>query len=256
MEIHQLNVSNIKCEEHSQRFAIDEEKMLELVGSIRENGLLQPVTVKKKDEGFVLVFGHRRLEACKRLGWKIIPAIIKHGDEAKMRGITFAENFFSEDLSTVELAVAIADEHKNERMSIDRMAAGFNKSPDWVRRQISICSWPENILEAMHQGKISTAAASNLALITDDQYRKMLLEQAVDNGATARTTAAWLQAWRSCLPLEKALEQPPVEAGSNVMPLLPQAPCAICMVPHRTDALSYVPVCVECMATVRSAGQG
>lgn len=254
MKIIELVIGAVKFEEHSQRIEVDEEKMLDLAASIQGEGLLQPISVKKADDGYVVVCGHRRLEACKRLGWETVPVIVVQGDEASMRSKTFAENFFSEDLTALELAVGIAEEYKSGRMTIERMAAGFKRSPDWVRRQIAVCGWPEDVHEAIHCGKLSIAAASNLALVTEDFYRKSLVSQACENGATARTTSAWLQAWRSMLPLEEAVEQEPVPAGEVPVPMVPQAPCLACHEVYRTDELSHVPICRHCIKVISEAG--
>lgn len=255
MELMELPINEITADEHSQRIELDEEKMSELVGSVQNEGLLQPITVKRAGEGFVVVCGHRRLEACKRIGWEKIPALMAKGDEAGMRSMTFAENFFSENLTPVELAVAIADEYKEGRMTIERMALAFRRTPDWVRRQIAICGWPEDVLEGIHTGKLSIAAASNLACITEDHYRQSLVGQAVENGATARTTSAWLQAWRSMIPLAEAKEVPPVEPGESVMPLVPQAPCIACHNVYRSDELCHVPLCQHCVRLLSTAPQ-
>jgi len=109
-------------------------------------------------------------------------------------------------------------------------------------------------LEAIHNGKISVTAASNLACVEDDVYREFLVRQAVENGATARATAAWLQAWRSMVPASEAITREPVPAGPGVTPAVPQAPCIVCANVFRTDELSHVPVCVHCIRTIRDIG--
>jgi ParB family chromosome partitioning protein len=70
MEHKTIPVHTIQSDEHSQRIEFNEEKMQELVGSILSDGLLQPIVVKPIDGGFVVVAGHRRLEACKRVAGK------------------------------------------------------------------------------------------------------------------------------------------------------------------------------------------
>jgi len=132
-----------------------------------------------------------------------------------------------------------------------------HRSENWVRAQLSLLAWPADVLEVIHNGKISVSAASNLALITDSAYRGFLLRNAVEQGATARTTAAWLQAWRAALPQEQALEQPPVSGPAPVTPALPQAPCIVCNEMFRTDGLAMVMVCTSCINAIRaSAVQG
>lgn len=253
MELSLIDVCRINPDKRSQRIETDEEAMSELVGSIRSEGLNQPIKVTENKDGYDVVFGHRRLEACKRLGWSQIPAIIEQGDEAHIRSMTFSENFFRSDLTPVELAVAIADEYKEGRMSVERLAQCFKRSTDWVRRQIAICGWPEDVIAGIHTGRLSVAAAENLVCITEDFYRKSLVSQAVENGATARTTSAWLQAWRSMIPLEAAIETEPVEGQDHPAPLVPQAPCLACHEVFRTDELSHVPLCAQCIKIISTA---
>jgi len=256
MDLQLIETCKIKSEDHSQRIAMNEEKMSELVGSIQNDGLLQPITVKCDGDGYTVVFGHRRLEACKRSGWTHIPAFIAQGDEAKLHGLTFSENFFRDDLTAVELAAAIAEEYQSGRMTIERLAQGFRRSTDWVQKQIAICGWPQDVLEGMHTGNLSVAAAANLACITEDFYRKSLVGQAVDNGATARTTSAWLQAWRSMLPLAEATKVEPEPGSPSIQPMVPQAPCLACHDVFRCDQLSHVPLCAACIKLISTAGQG
>jgi ParB family chromosome partitioning protein len=247
LDIQEIPVGIITAEKHSQRLEINEEKMSELVSAISSDGLLQPLSVRENGEEYVIVFGHRRFEACIRLGWETVPCIIAHGDEASLRRKTFNENFFREDLTPVEQAVAIAAEVKEKRMTIEQLAFGFKKTVEWVRRQIAICGWPEEVLDAIHTGKLSVAAASNLAIITEGHYRQMLVRQACENGVTARTTSAWLQAWRSMLPPAEAIKAEPVDGAEPVTPLVPQAPCLVCHEVFRTDELCHVPLCSHCI---------
>ncbi|NVM24124.1 MAG: ParB/RepB/Spo0J family partition protein [Desulfobacterales bacterium] len=249
----EIPISKIKAGEHEQRFEDDDDEIIDLAGSIRRVGLLDPLCVSESGDGYMLIAGHRRLEACKRAGETIVPCLVKSGDEATRREITFAENFFRKDLTALEQAVAIANEFKEGRMTIEQLAAGFRKTTDWVRRQIAICSWPQDVLEGIQTRKLSVAAASNLACITEDHYRQMLVRHAVDNGATARTTAAWLQAWKSLLPPAEAIEQEPVDPDAPAVPMVPQSLCLVCHDVFRVDELSHVPLCSHCINAISNA---
>lgn len=254
-----MQTKNIKTEfisigDHVQRFAYNEEKMAELVGSILRRGLIQPLTVKPDGKGYIVVAGHRRFEGCKRAGLDPIPCSVARGDDAAMAEITFAENFFRDDLSPVEQAVAIAKEYQSGSMTVEQLAAGFRRSVDWIKRQVAITEWPEDVLDCMHRDGISVAAAANLALVDDDSYRHFLIRNAVDNGVTARTTAGWLQAYRASRPAEIAEV---LQGDENEAPLSPAAPQGICMCcgeQHRVDAMSHVPLCPPCIQHIRGPG--
>jgi len=254
--IKEIQVNRIEVGSHEQRFEDEDEEIYKLAQSIKRLGLLNPLCGVEDGDDYLVIAGHRRLEACKRIGKEIVPCLVAVGDEATRREMTFAENFFSKNLTPVELAVAIADEVKEKRMTVEQLAAGLRRTTDWVRRQISVVSWPRDVLEGIHTGKLSVAAASNLACITEDFYRRSLVSQAVENGATARTTSAWLQAWRSMLPLAEAVETEPEPGESRPQPMVPQAPCLACHEVFRSDELSHVPLCAHCIRVISTAGQG
>ena len=254
--IRAIPIHKIKAGEHEQRFDDVDDEISELAGSIQRLGLLDPLCVVETGDGYLLIAGHRRMEACKRIGLEVVPCLVAVGDEATKREITFAENFFRKNLTPIEQAVAIATEVKEKRMTVEQLAAGFRKTTEWIRRQIAICGWPEDVLEGIHTGKLSIAAAANLACITEDYYRKMLVRQACENGATARTTSAWLQAWRSMLPPSEAIKQEPEDPDAPAMPMVPQAPCLVCHDVFRVDELSHVPLCSHCIKILSTQGQG
>ena len=138
-------------------------------------------------------------------------------------------------------------------MTAEQVAAGFHRSEHWVAQQVAILGWPDDVLAAVHAGSMSVAAASNLALVTDDNYRSFLVRNATESGITARVSAAWLQAWRSMAPPEEAIVSEPEPGGSAVVPAVPQAPCICCAEIKRTDSLSSVLICAPCINTLRSA---
>ena len=255
MQIVDIPIGKVKPGDYAQRFRLDEEKLSELVGSIRRQGLIQPVSVKEVDGEYIVVSGHRRYEACRRAGLEVIPCEVVGGEEAFVRERTFAENFFREDLSPIEQAVSISKEYEAGTMTVEQMAAGFRRSVDWVKRQIGITRWPEDVLEAIHVHGVSVAAASSLALVDDESYRRFLIRNAIENGVTARTTAGWLQAYRASQP-SQIVEA--VEGGKEAQPLTPAAPqglCTCCGIMHRVDAMSHIPVCPRCIAVVREVGR-
>lgn len=255
-DIKVIPVNKIKVGEYEQRFDDEDPEIAELGQSIQRLGLLNPLCVTESGDGFLLVAGHRRMEACRRIGMELVPCLVVIGNEATKREVTFAENFFKKNLTPIEQSAAIANEVEEKRMTVEQLAAGFRKTTDWVRRQIAICAWPKDVLEGIHTGKLSIAAASNLACITEEYYRKMLVRQAVDNGATARVTSAWLQAWRAMLPPAEAIKQEPEDPDAPTIPMVPQGPCLVCHDVFRVDEMSHVPLCSHCIKALSTAMLG
>lgn len=255
-EIKEIPIGKIKVGEHDQRIEIDDEELDGLVVSIRRLGLVYPCIVVPQGDEFLLVEGHRRLAACKKLDKQTVRCSVEDASREKASEIAFAGNFFRKELTSVELASGINDMLVNKIKTVAEIAAGFHRSENWVLSMAAICSWPQDVLEAMHHCGLSISAASNLALVTEDTYRDFLLRNAVESGASARTTAAWLQAWRSMQPAEEAITAEPVSGPPPPAPMLPQAPCFCCSTVLPMNELSHVPICGECVKVVRQVTMG
>jgi len=247
-----IKVSQIEVGKHEQRLEEDPADFAELVNSIGRIGLLVPLVVTENEGTFELVAGHRRLAAVKKLGYSEVLCILRTTTETVEAEITFAENFCRKSLSPIEQACAIEQCYKEGSMTVAEMAKAFHRSEHWVAAQMAMTEWPKDVLEAIHLELISVSAAHNIAQITDDVYRAFLLQTAVESGATARSTAAWLQGWRSSQSPEEAIENEPAAPGPPQQPLVPQMPCLCCGTILRMDQMSHVPMCQSCIHTIRN----
>lgn len=253
-ELGQIPIGQIQVGEHAQRIDAEDPDTIELAASIKRVGIINPLVVTKRGEDLVLVAGHRRLVAAGLAGLKVVPCFVRTTQPEVDAEISFAENFFRKDLSPVELAAALKDCLIGETMTVKQLAAFFHKSEHWVHSMVAIADWPADVLGAIHEKGISVAAASNLVLVTDEEYRLFLLRNAVEQGATARTTAAWLQAFQSFQPPEEAITAEPVPPGAPQVPMVPQAPCLCCSQLFEVNMMSHVPVCGACIQLLRVAG--
>ncbi len=253
-EIIEIPISEIKVGEHEQRLERVDEGIDGLAASIGRVGLVYPLVVASEGDEFILVEGHRRLEACKRLGLQKVKCMEIDTGKENEEEIAFAGNFFRKDLSPIELAAALKDCLDRGTMDVKEIAAGFHRSEHWVCSMIAIADWPADVQEAIHEEKISVSAASNLACVTDESYRAFLVRNAVEQGATARTTAAWLQAWRAIQPQEEAITAEPVMGRPALSPAVPQAPCLCCSQLFEVNQMSHVPVCGGCIQIIRQVG--
>jgi len=253
-EVREVPTEKIKTGEHDQRLETEDPSIAELAASIGRIGIINPLVVVDVDGELHLIAGHRRLVAARMAGKLIVPCIVRTSEKAVDTEITFAENFFRKDLSPVELSCALADCVNAGNMDVKGIAAGFHRSEHWVHKMIAICAWPADVQEAVHNENISVSAASNLACVTDNDYRIFLVRNAVEQGATARTTAAWLQAWQAYQPPEQAITMEPVAAGMPQVPLVPQAPCICCGQIFPVNELSHVPMDGGCIQIIRQVG--
>ncbi|MBA7544825.1 Nucleoid occlusion protein [subsurface metagenome] len=253
-EIVEIPIEKIKVGEHEQRLDMQDPGVSELAASIRRIGILSPLLVVTDGDDVLLIAGHRRLVAARLAGLKIIPCIVRASEKGVDEEVTFAENFFRRDLSPVELACAIKDCMQGGVMTVKELAAGFHKTERWVYSMIDLAEWPDDVLEAIHIGKISVAAAENLVEVNDKEYRKFLLRNAMEQGASAKATAGWLQQWRSVQTPQEQIQTESVGGSAPITPLVPQAPCLCCSQTFPVNEMSHVPLCGACIQILRVAG--
>ncbi len=246
-----VSIGLISVGENQTRLDMDAEGLTELASSIQRVGMISPIVVCKKDDKLVVVAGHRRLAAAQKINMLSVPVIIRDIEMSEIKEIAIAENLFRMDLTPLEQAASIKDVIDSGALTIEQVSDGMHRSENWVQSQLDLLCWPDDVLQSIHTGFLSVSAASNLALITDDTYRDFLLKNARENGATARTTAAWLQAWRSMAPPAVAVEAQPLPASENPLPAVPQSPCIVCSQLQRTDGLAMVLVCPPCITAIR-----
>lgn len=250
-EIVLIPIGKLVHGDYANRASLDDEAISDLASSIGRLGVLNPLLVVPAGDSFTIIAGHRRLIAAQRAGLSQLPCIVREDDVAGTREISLVDNVLREALTPIEVACAIKDAVDNKITTVEDIAGSMHRTVRWVAAQIAMLSWPADVLEVIQNESLSVSAASNIALVEEDNYRQFLLRNATEQGATARTTAAWLQAYRASKPPEIAITAEPVLAGSRVTPAVPQAPCLCCGDVFRTDELSHVPICTACIKVIR-----
>lgn len=254
MEIVEIQLSKIVVGKHEQRLDMQDPGVSELAASIRRIGIISPLVVVNDGDDVLLIAGHRRLMAARMAGLSVVPCFVRASEKGVDEEVTFAENFFRRDLSPVELACAIKDCMQGGVLTAKELAAGFHRTENWVLSMIELADWPDDILEAIHTEKISVAAAGNLVEVHDKEYRKFLVRQAVDGGASAKATAAWLQQWRSVQTPQEQIQAEPGIGSQMATPVTPLAPCLCCSQTFPVNEMSHVPLCGACIKILSVAG--
>jgi len=202
-----LELEKIDAGENPLRLEGENKGIAELAVSISRIGLINPLVVAPDGERYRLIAGHRRYAACRRAGLKEVTVRVTGTDQREICEVALAENLFRRDLSPIEMAVAVVALIKEGSMDREQVASVCHRSTAWVKEQEEILSWPPDVKMAIHDGWLSVSAGSNIALVEDDSHRRLLLSRVKEDGnTTARTTAAWFQAWRSSAPSQEAIQ--------------------------------------------------
>lgn len=245
-ELKNIEVIKINEDDYKMRESIGGVPFDELVSSIMRDGLLVPILLRPVEDGYTVVAGHRRFAAVKKLSWHYIPAQILGKDEKVGWGGAFAENMFRQDLTPIEEAAAVKDCIDNGAYTVETLSRALGRSGAWIRERLEMMSWPDDVLAVVHDGTLSVSAARNLTRIDEEAHRGMLLQYAVDNGATARITAAWFQSYQAGKIVDQPGDIEPVPAHSVLPPVEPYTPCVMCGQKYKMVELRYTPVCSDC----------
>lgn len=229
---------------------MDPDGLRDLADTIARHGLLHPITVRTHGTRFEVIAGARRAAAFELLGKSHIPAYVRDAGDAHAAVLKFTENRARTNLTVVEEAHALARMLPDHDDDVAKLAAHLGVQKHWTARRLEILSFPQDLIAALADNRITLAAARPLALITEDTARGYYLDNAINQGASGRTTSAWAQAHIANTPFDPATP-PPTDPGQP-RPPPPQITqnCFGCAVIARPADLTYLPFCVECARTL------
>ncbi|HEL1557530.1 TPA: ParB/RepB/Spo0J family partition protein [Streptococcus suis] len=168
-ELHYLKIKDIQANPYQPRLHFDEEKLLELAQSIKENGVIQPIIVRRSPLiGFELLAGERRLRASQLAGLTEIPAVIKHLSDDDLLYQAIIENLQRSDLNPIEEA------HSYEKLiekglTHDEIAQIMGKSRPYITNLLRLLHLSESTRQAVETGKITQGHARQLVSLSEKQ---------------------------------------------------------------------------------------
>lgn len=221
----QLALALIDDPERPSRESFDEEKLEELIASIRDAGLIQPISVVEAGDRYRVLAGHRRLIACRALGFVKISARVYPAGTSLAAVVQVHENAIREDLNPAEEAQWWWELLEREcNGDTNALAALLKLSREHVERRLSLKTGDPDIFSALGQGLIGAGVAEELNRIKDRARRVMYLDAAVRGGATRALVRQWRQQGEALDALQGA---PPVPAEAISEAAFPAAPARI-----------------------------
>ncbi len=155
------------------------EGIVELVSSIREKGLIQPIIVRPVRNRFQVVAGARRLEACKTLRWSRVPCIIRELTDIDSYEIALTENIQRKTMNAIEEAEAFRTYiEKNGWGGESQLARKIGKSQEYVSQRISLLSLPRSVQREIIGRQINPSAAQEITRLSDRRAQKALSDLA------------------------------------------------------------------------------
>jgi ParB family transcriptional regulator, chromosome partitioning protein len=185
-EVIDIDLDSIEPNPFQPRKHFDIESLQELAESIRINGVLQPIIVKKVAAGYMLVAGERRCKASKIAGFTTVPAIVRDYNNQYLAELALLENIQREDLTIVEEAEAYKNAIDSLRLTHLELSQKIGKSRSYVSNTLGILSLPQPILDLINTGNISMGHARALSKLKDMDRVKKIAEMVVFNKLSVR----------------------------------------------------------------------
>lgn len=183
-----ISVEFISRNPYQPRFNIDPVSLDELKKSILTNGLIQPITVRRTpDHKYQLISGERRLQACREIGFKEIPAyIIDVDSEELMLALALIENIQREKLNAIEVGTAYKRLMDECHLTQEQIAERVGKDRTTVANTIRLLKLPQKIQEALIKDKISSGHARALINLENEALQLQLLENILSKNLSVR----------------------------------------------------------------------
>ena len=184
----EIPVNAVTPNRRQPRTGFDDATIDSLARSIREVGVLQPIVVRKGDDGYELVAGERRLRAARRAGLATIPAIIRTTDDSESLREALIENIHREDLSALEQAAAFVELQQELDATQEQLAERLGYSRPHVANTIRLLQLPLPVQKLLADGSISAAHARALLSLEDEEAQQALALRIAAEGLNVRQT--------------------------------------------------------------------
>ncbi len=199
-------IGEIRPNPRQPRRFFDEDRIAELADSIRHQGVLQPLVVRKLDDGYELIIGERRFRAAQRAGLDRVPVVVKDVSDAESLEMALVENIQREELTPIEEALAYRQLMEEFHFTQEEMAQRVGKSRPVVTNLLRILQLPEEIKEEVDRGHLSVGHARALLALGMPEQQVELARKIMRQGLSVRETETLVS---QTLPAQPALTAAP-----------------------------------------------
>jgi len=183
-----INVNAVKTNKYQPRLGFSQEKLDDLVNSIKAKGVVQPVLVRSTPAGYELIAGERRLRAAKMLGIDTIPAIVKDADDLSMLEIALIENIQREDLNAIEEAGAYQRLMDDFAFTQEKISQVLGKERSSVANTLRLLALPKKIQEYITDNSLTAGHGKAILSLPTEQEQMRVGTMAAKKRLSVRET--------------------------------------------------------------------
>jgi ParB family chromosome partitioning protein len=226
-KIYEIFSDKIDDPKDAMRTELDRDELFDLAQNIKQNGLINPITVRPTGDRFEVVAGHRRLSACKIAGVIKIPCVVRELDDKQTFEVMAAENLERADVDPVDEAIFITRYMEKTGKTESEVADSIKRSLQYVKSRLIVGRMPEYMQTYLKTGVLKLGVALKLIEIDDERTCQLWTEIAVRDGASIAQADYWLYDFnRQKLPGGTLSTEPPTDFSPSA-PNIVKFKCAI-----------------------------
>lgn len=188
-EIKKIPIESIVPNRFQPRTVFDEAKIEELSRTIHIHGIIQPIVVREFEaDRYEIIAGERRWRAMKKLGWDLVPAIIKNLSDTETASVALIENLQREELSPIEEAIAYGKLLELHNLTQEALAQRLGKGQSTVANKLRLLKLPEEVQNALLNKQITERHARSLISLKDPEKQIKLLEEIIEKSLNVKQT--------------------------------------------------------------------
>lgn len=185
--VNEISVRDIEANPWQPRTRFDEEALTELADSIKEIGMIQPVTVRSLEGGkYQLITGERRYRAARMLGLKTIPAYVRSADDQNMLEMALVENIQREDLDAVEVAISYQRLIEECSLTQENLSERVGKKRSTISNYLRLLKLPAEIQLGIREKQISMGHARALVNLEDPSDQLEIFRKVINQDLSVR----------------------------------------------------------------------
>ena len=172
-----VDLDKLKAREDQPRKNFDDDSLEELANSIKVDGVIQPIVVRKVGDKYEIIAGERRFRASKLAGLEKVPIIVKNVSDRKARELALVENIQREDLNPIEEAISLKTLMEEYKLTQQELSDIVGKSRSYIANNLRLLNLSDYIKEYLIRGELSPSQGRTLLSLETEEERKKYLDK-------------------------------------------------------------------------------
>ena len=172
-----VDLDKLMAREDQPRKSFDDDSLKELANSIKADGVIQPIVVRKVDDRYEIIAGERRFRASKLAGLEKVPVVVKNVTDRKARELALVENIQREDLNPIEEAISLKTLMEEYKLTQQELSDIIGKSRSYIANNVRLLNLSDHIKEYLIRGELSPSQGRTLLSLETDEERNKYLDK-------------------------------------------------------------------------------